>query len=171
MAEEVKKYLGARTGVQIDEAVFRAVNGGELDQKIEGLTAGDVGAEPTISVLPVEKGGTGGESASGARRNLGISYGISIAAGATEEITLKSNGGYLIVSSSNVSRGIVEVACGAQIRRVTDITTIVGWSYDYERVSEGANTGTNLTFQITNTSAYSFNVYVISLTGSIYWGE
>ena len=118
-------YNSSHTGPQIDSAVSRALTGGEID----GILAGK---ESSFSMLPINKGGTGGNSYYLARKNLGIANRIICPAGSSVTYTLEVNSTYLITDCDNMRYGAILVQTGASfVVSKTELTPLNGWSYSY----------------------------------------
>lgn len=143
------------TAQEIDDAIARALPGGAIDTALQNK-------EPSFSVLPLSKGGTGVQSLNSLRELIGISKVVSCGAGGSVDIVLPGQGTYLIFANDNVRQGAILAQTGNRDGYVSTIATLAslsGWSY-----AKG-----NGIFTLSETGgSYSVSFHVVSFGVSVY---
>lgn len=142
---------------EIDDATARALEGGKIDQLLAGK-------EPSISILPISKGGTGSNSVNGIRGNIGLSVKKTVSAGGSIVITLPKDSLFLISCNDNVRSGAVLFETdGFGVYADTVLMALRKWSYSYAPRS--------LDLTLTETDGrYEAQVCVVSLGENAYTG-
>lgn len=142
---------------EIDDATTRALEGGAIDQLLAGK-------EPSISILPISKGGTGASSVNGIRENIGLLVKKTVPAGGSTVITLPQDSLFLLSCNDNVRKGAVLFnTIGSRVYADTVLITLLNWSYSYVSGS--------LDLTLTETDGrYEAQVCVVSLGENAYTG-
>lgn len=146
----------SHTSQEIDDAVTRALEGGAIDQLLAGK-------EPSISILPISKGGTGANSVNGIRKNIGLRVEEMVPAGGSTTITLPSNSLFLVSCIDNIREGAVLFSTSAsRIKSDTVLIPLQSWSYSYT---------SSLDLTLTETDKrYSAYIMIVSLGNQEYLG-
>ena len=143
------------TAQEIDGAITRALPGGAIDIALQNK-------EPSFSVLPLSKGGTGVQNLNSLRELIGISKVVSCGAGGSVDIVLPGKGTYLIFANDNARQGAILVQTGntnGYVNAITTLASLSAWSY-----AKG-----NGIFTLSETGGkYSTNFYVVSFGTSVY---
>lgn len=142
---------------EIDDATARALEGGKIDQLLAGK-------EPSISILPISKGGTGANGVNGVRENIGLRVKKTVPAGGSTTITLPIDSLFLVSCNDNVRSGAVLFeTIGSTVYADNVLMALRNWSYSY------ASGSLDLTLTETN-GRYPAFMYVVSLGENAYTG-
>ena len=145
------------TAQQIDDATARALEGGAIDQLLAGK-------EPSISILPISKGGTGADSVNGIRKNIGLRVDEMVPAGGSTTITLPNNSLFLMSCSDNIREGAVLFStASSKIKSDTVLIPLQSWSYSY------ASRGLDLPLTETD-RRFSAYIMIVTLGSQVYLG-
>lgn len=113
------------TAQEIDDAISRALPGGAIDTALQNK-------ENSFSVLPLNKGGTGSNTYTGARENLGFKR-IVCPAGQSVSVDIANEYTYILSASDNLHKGAVMIQINSAARpgliASAELISLSNWSY------------------------------------------